>query len=181
VPRSQLAKTSSLIGDRQFNNILQNFLHTYGEFSIGTIEIFQPIEDCMVRRLHIWDDKMLIRDMPMTPIPYNMKNFDHLIFKFVSQNEDICILLYFSTFETPEIQFINEFKGLENVRFDLNAGFNDFSRGLNFFKQILPLVKGVSSIFIGDIFEWICLNNKSLDEIILLDNTQILAIRWFDI
>jgi hypothetical protein len=82
VPRSQLGNVVSQIGDRQFANIIQSFLHDpVREITLGEMGIIPP-------RWNVPSDQPMVKvgrnaatNMPNWPMPGNIKDFKEINLK----------------------------------------------------------------------------------------------------
>jgi hypothetical protein len=84
VPRIQLGNLVSQIGDSQFADILQSFLHdevrkiTLGKMSIIAPRSYVSTDQTMV---HVWPNEAT--NIPDWSMPGNIKNFKEIVLKFV--------------------------------------------------------------------------------------------------
>jgi hypothetical protein len=84
VPRSQLGNVVSQIGDYQFADIIQSFLHDpVKEITLGNMRIIAP-------RPYVTTDLPMVKvgrnaatNMADWPMPGNIKNFKQINLKFV--------------------------------------------------------------------------------------------------
>jgi hypothetical protein len=83
LPRHQLGQIVPMIGDRRFASIVQQFLHEYGEITVGHIGIVAPYEEdphprVRARQNHSW----LRTKMAEAQMPANIKNSKCLELRF---------------------------------------------------------------------------------------------------
>jgi hypothetical protein len=83
VPRNQLGNVVPQIGDYQFTDILQSFLHGFGKIKLGKMEIIAP-------RPTVSSDRPMVQvmpneatNMPDSSMPGNIKYFKEIELKFV--------------------------------------------------------------------------------------------------
>jgi hypothetical protein len=83
VPRNQLGNAVSEIGDRQFADIIQPFLHEFGKITLGTMSIIPP------GTLVPPNDQPMVQFGPNTItnmpdwMPGNIKDFKEIALRFV--------------------------------------------------------------------------------------------------
>jgi hypothetical protein len=81
VPRHQLGKIVSKIGDRKFGSIVQKFLHEYSEITIDHIEIVAPYEEDPSGHPRVRARQLKFK-MAVTQMPANIKNFGYFMLRF---------------------------------------------------------------------------------------------------
>jgi hypothetical protein len=84
VPRCQLGNVVSQIGDRQFADIIQSFLHDeVREITLGRMEIIAPRPNVSSDQPMVKVGRNAATNMPDWPMPGNIKNFQGIDLKFV--------------------------------------------------------------------------------------------------
>jgi hypothetical protein len=81
VPRCQLGNAVAQIGDRQFADIIQPFLHERGQIQLGIMSIIPPHFPSDQPKVRVWPNEAT--NMPDLPMPENIKNFKEIELKFV--------------------------------------------------------------------------------------------------
>jgi hypothetical protein len=85
VPRSQLAENVPQIGDWQFSEQAQFYLHECGQISLGPMRIMKSTNwNGPAIVFDYWNDQTR-RELPLpdVPMPQNIKRFEEIILWFV--------------------------------------------------------------------------------------------------
>jgi hypothetical protein len=99
VPRSQLGNVVSQIGDRQFADIIQPFLHEVRKITLGEMRIiaprpYVPSDQPMV---HVWPNAAT--NMPDWPMQENIKDFKGIDLKFETLKNKFCAIHFNNSFQ----------------------------------------------------------------------------------